>query len=182
MKLKNPRLTYGVVILISLMIIGATLFSVYKNLGGFDKVEVYELEPIKRTLVGRHFFTRYTDKALEDQFMRCRELIATNQISGDLMIVTYQNDSIEGDEIDQFIGIGLKEDVAEIPVDFDIVEFTSNTRYAVFLSMHPMVRPTPEELEGRMWAKAQEDGLELEDYFFEIHYQDNSMSLEGWIK
>ncbi|MFY0598312.1 MAG: hypothetical protein JXR03_01490 [Cyclobacteriaceae bacterium] len=176
------RLVYAIIILVSLVVIGSSLYHVYDNLGGFEPVEVYKLEPIKRTMVGKQFKTRYTDKVIEEQFVKSRELIASNQIDGELAAVTYLQDSLAGNEIDQFVGIVLKEDMAEIPVDFDVREFESKTRYVVFLSMHPLVRPKAEQLESMLHAKAQEDGFELRDYFFEIHYQDNSMSLEGWVK
>lgn len=182
MKKQKIKFVYAAIIAISLAIISGSLYLVYEKLGGFESVEIFELAPLKRTVVGRHFKTRYSNKVLEEHFIRSKELILADKIDGDLMVVNYLSDSLADNEVDQFIGIALKEDMAEIPVDFDIVEFQSKNRYVTFLSMHPLVRPASKEIEALIFAKAQEEGKELEDFFFELHYEDNSMSIEGWIK
>lgn len=182
MKTKKLKIVYLSIVAISVLIIGGSLYFIYESLGGFEEVEIYKLESTKRTVVGKHFKTRYTDKALEDQYFRCRELIAKADIDGELTVINYQNELLSNNEIEQFIGIILKDDIAEIPIDFEVREFESKIRYVVFLSMHPLVRPTSKEVESLLFAQAQEDGAEFEKFFFELHYQDNSMSLEGWVK
>lgn len=182
MNLKDGRLLWGGLILLFTAILVYCLYIIYGNLGGFDEVKVYRLESIKRTVVGKHYKTRYSDEELEDQFIRCRELIASKRIAGDLVVFNYLNDSLKPNEVEQFIGVMLKEDMAEIPVDFDLVEFESKKRYAVFLSMHPLVRMPEKKLKTMIQDAAAADGNDLQEFYVEIYYADNSMSVEAWVK
>lgn len=182
MKTRRLKLIYVAIAAISILVIGFSLNYIYGNLGGYEPIETYKLDPIKRTVVGKHFKTRYTDKVLEEQYLKCRELVANKKINGELTVITYFDEALEENHIKQFIGVTLQEDVAEIPVDFEIRDFESKSRYAIFLSMHPLVRPTAAKTEALLHAKAQEEGFELESFIFELHYQDNSVALEGWVK
>lgn len=176
------RIIYALIILVSIGVIGGTLYKLYKDMGGFDPVEVYELKPIKRIIVGKYFNTIHSDKEIDAHMTRCRELILNNKIDGELMVVHYLNDSLGAYDIEEFIGIDLAQDMAEIPVDFEVREYESKKRLAIFLSMHPFVRPTTENVESLITAHALDTNLELEPFFMEIYYQDNSLSIEGWAK
>ncbi|MFT6865927.1 MAG: hypothetical protein ACJA08_000753 [Cyclobacteriaceae bacterium] len=182
MNIKKMRLIYATIILVSIGVIGGALYSLYKDLGGLDTYEIYQLQPIKRIVVGKYFKTMHSDKIIDEHILKCRELIENKKINGELIVVHYVNDSIGAYDIEEFIGISLEEDMAEIPMDFDMREYHSNKRYAVFLSMHPSVRPTTENVETLIMAKSIDLAIELEPFFMEIYFLDNSMSIEGWIK
>lgn len=179
MNVKRMRIFY-----MSLIVIfsGIIITSVYHILGGFEEIKVYKLEPITRTVAGKRFTTHYTDSAPRDFGVRCREMLANGEVKGTLTTITFHSDSLADDEIDLFIGVSLSEEISEIPQDFEVREFTSKSRYVVFLNMHVLVQPRPHKIESMLYARAQEDGLELENHFFELRYQDNSLSVEGWAK
>ena len=178
MTLGQKQILYGGLIVVFL---GIIITSVYYMLGGFEEIEVYQLKPITRTIAGKDFVTHYTDEAPRDFGRKCRQLLDSGDISGELVIVNYQTDSLNRDQIHQFIGVALSEDMSEIPSGFDIQEFESADRYAVFMSMHVLVQPRPHKIEAMLWDSANEDGVELKDYFFEIRDPDNSLSVEGWV-
>ncbi|MFY0607862.1 MAG: hypothetical protein JXR10_14180 [Cyclobacteriaceae bacterium] len=175
----QKRYVYGALIVI---FFGIIITSVYQLLGGFDEIKVYKLEPITRTIAGKEFYTHYADEAPLDFGATCRQLLDSGEISGQLVVVNYLSDSIPRDQIHQFIGVELSQETSEIPQDFEVQEFESGDRYAVFLSMHVLVQPRPQKIEAMLWQQAREDNVELQDRFFEIRYPDNSLSVEGWVK
>jgi hypothetical protein len=181
-KVKDMRLVYGALIVLFVAIISGSIYQLYSDLGGRNVVAIDLMPAIKRTVVGKHFQTRYTDKQIEAQFVKCRELLEKQQIAGDMIVITYLQDTVEGNYVDQFIGIALHEDMAEIPGDFEVMDLESKERYVVMLKMHPLVRPTPEELEKMVFSLAAKDGRKLLPMVMEIHYADNSMALEGWVE
>ncbi len=169
---------YVMIIIVSLLVITT---SAYYLLGGFEEVVVYELEGNSRIVVGKHFVGKQTDRTVNDYFTESRDLILDSAIIGTLTIVVYQNDSLKGREVDYFIGVSIEGDMAEVPAGYGVLEFESSKRLAVFLSMSPFVRPSPRKVNKLFQDKAAELGLELAPYVFELHYYDDSMSIEAWI-
>lgn len=169
---------------LSLIILFLTIIigSVYYMLGGFEEVKVYKLGPINRTVAGKMFITHYTDQSPIDFGTECREMVANGDIDGTLTIITFQNDTLPKNKIARFIGISLAAEMSEIPENFEVRQFQSNSRYAVFLSMHVLVQPRPHKIEAMLHAKAQEEGDELDDFFMEIRFPDNSLTVEGWAR
>lgn len=178
MNIINQRNLYLVLIAFFVAII---LASAYYLLGGFEEVRVYQLAPTTRIVAGKYFDNPET-KAAYDHVQYCGELVYERKIDGIPTEVIYLNDSITGEEAGAFIGISLNEDIAEIPVGFDVREFESDVRFAVFLTMHFIVQPTRTKIESMLYNKAQEEGYELKNYFFVLNYQDGSRSVEGWVK
>lgn len=178
MKITSKRNLYLGLIIVFL---GIILASIYHMLGGFEEVHVYRLTPVERTVAGKYFEKPGSDSAYAHREL-CRNLIADDETSGTLVEVIYLNDTLENIETGRFVGIILENDISEIPSDFAIREYESGIRYAVFLSMHAIVRPRPPKIEGMLYAKAQEDSHELENYFFNLVYEDNSASVEGWVR
>lgn len=154
--------------------------SVYYLLGGFDKVMVFTMEPESRVVVGKQFNTRYRDEAPREFGLVCKQLIENEEIEGTLTTITYHSDTLDAEEMSVFVGITLTKDAAEIPEGFEIREFQPATRYVVFLSMHVLAQPTPDQVESMIEDAAAANGDLLEDFFFELRYLDNSLSVEGW--
>lgn len=182
MNVRKMRLIYGGVILISLVVIGFTLSYFYGRLGGYTELVVYDLNSENRVMVGKQFQSRPTDPVFETQYTLCRDMIANKEIRGDLTVQTFYSDSISEKQLDQFIGITLAGDMAEVPTDFEIREIVTGRRFVVFLPMHPLVRPSPREVEAVILNAAQEAGAYLQPFFVEFHYHDNSMAVEAWEK
>lgn len=179
MNLRQKQYVYLALILAFLIII---VGSIYYILGGFKEVKAISLEGTTRTIAGKQFVTHYTDEKPRDFGRECRELLADSTMQGRLVVINYHSDTLERDQIHQFIGIALSEEMSEIPQGFEIIELETSARYAVFLSMHVIVQPRPNKIEALLFAKAQEDGNELEDFFLEVWYPDNSLVVEGWVK
>ncbi len=166
-------------ITVLLVIIGS---SIYYLLGGFKEVVVYELQGERRNIVGKYFKGYYAHPELEDIWNECRNRIQGGSLTGNLAVVNYQNDSLDNDEVEQFIGVALEGGMAEIPSNFEVLELVSERKLAVFLSMHPLVRPNPIRIERLFAAYAEENGLELEASTLEVHFADNSMTVESQVR
>ena len=95
-----------------------------------------------------------------------------------LVVVNYQNDSLDNDEVEQFIGISLSGGMAEIPAGYDVLEINTSQKLAIYLSMHPLVRPNPITIENMFADYAAGKELSTEPLTIEIHFPDNSMSIE----
>lgn len=179
MKIVFQKWLYGLVILLSL---SAILTALYYQLGGFEEVKVYALEPIKRTIAGKYFYTKYSDPELQAHFDECAQLVLNKDIDGVVTTVDYLPDSLNEDMRMQFIGISLNQQMAEIPQGFEVREYTSKERFAVFLSMNPIVRPRIPTIEKMLNKAADSAGLQLSDYYIRLRYPDNSVSVEGWVE
>lgn len=179
MTLGQKQFLYGALIALFL---GVIISSAYHMLGGFEEIKVYKLKPITRSIAGKDFYTHYSDEDPRDFGVLCRQMLDSGEITGQLVVVNYLTDTIPKDFVHQFIGVALSEEMSEIPQNFQVQKFESGDRYAVFLSMHVLVQPRPHKIESMLWEKAQENQVELQDYFFEILYPDYSRSVEGWVK
>ncbi|MEQ8555968.1 MAG: hypothetical protein RIC06_17690 [Cyclobacteriaceae bacterium] len=182
MKLTKPLSLYLGIIVISLSIIGFTLYYFYKDMGGFDEMVVVELEPIKRTIVGLSYTGKAQTPEYEELVAKCVDQIKNNRLKGVLTIVSHKHDTLENTEMHIFIGVTLQSSMAEIPYDFEVKDLTSKARYAVNLTMHPMVRPSVEDVENQLLEHAQRKSKELLPMFVELYYMDNTMTVEAWTK
>lgn len=169
------------IILFSIIILGS-IYYVYDHLGGFEEVKVYRLEGTQIAIIGKEYIGRQSGSAIEEIFMESRELVTQGNLKGDLAVVTFKNDTLDKNLLHQYIGVLLDTDMAEIPPGFEVREFSSNTRYAVFLSMHPLVRPSPRNIRKKFEKAASENNDKLRDFTLEIHYPDNSMAVEVLVK
>lgn len=179
MNFKQSRWVYITLIVIFL---GVIISSVYALLGGFEVIHVYQMEPVERTVIGKSFYSHYTDEAPIEFGKTCREMVENGDIEGTLSRITYQSDTLAQNHLHQFIGITLSTEMAEVPAGFEVREFSSEERFAVFLSMHVLVQPRPHTIEAMLREKATAEGHELRDYFYELRYLDNSLSVEGWVE
>ena len=167
------------IIVISMVIITA---SVYYLLGGTDKVEVFQLPAEQKIIVGKAFQGRPTDPTIERNFLAARRLLLDSAIIGTLTIVDYKSDTLENNEVSFFIGIAIKDRMVEVPEGFEVRKFSTQQKFALFLSMHPLVRPTSKKIEQMLTSTADSAGYDLKNFFIELHYYDDSMSVEAYAR
>jgi len=180
MKLTKPLSLYLGIIFVSTVVIGYTLFYFYKQMGGFDELQVAELGPIKRTIVGSTYQGKAQTPEYEALVAKCVDQIKNNQLKGVLTIISHKHDTIENNEMNIFVGISLQSSMAEIPYDFEVRVLESKKRYAVNLTMHPMVRPSVESVEQQLLQYAKDQSETLLPQFIELYYMDDTMTVEAW--
>ncbi|MDH5609288.1 MAG: hypothetical protein OEY56_07390 [Cyclobacteriaceae bacterium] len=173
---------YKGIILVSVAVIAWSVHYLYGILGGYEKVTVYEIEGTSRVVIGKSFIGRQTDPTIERYFSECREMISSHSVNGTLSLISYLNDTLDANEVDFFIGIAIEGEMAEVPQGFRVKEMESGKRLAVYLAMHPMVRPSPADVRHKLFEKGRELGLSTSNFIYELHYPDNSMVVEAWIE
>lgn len=174
------RSRYLFLIIIFLVIILGSLYYLYDDLGGFDEIKVYELDGMESVIIGKEYIGKQTGSEIEEYFSSARAMVSENKLDGNLAVINYKNDTLPDNMVHMYIGVQLKTDMAEIPSDFEVRKLRSDRRLGVFLSMHPVVRPSPSRVTARLEDKAQEKGLKLQNFILELHYPDNSMAVEAW--
>ncbi len=180
MKVNKSMILYLGVIAASLTIIGFSLNYFYKQMGGYDELNVITLEPVNRTIVGTSYRGKAQTPVYEELVANCVDQIRNNKLDGVLTIISHKHDTLEANEVNLFVGISLNSAMAEIPYDFEVKELESKDRYAVMLSMHPMVRPSVNKVEKLIIDQAAADSKTLEPMFMELYYMDDSMTVEAW--
>ena len=168
--------------LISIVSLGVILTCVYYWLGGFQEVKVYELQGQTKTIIGKSFTGRSNSKVVVDYLNECQQLVRDSTILGTVTRVVYKNDTLPSREAQYFIGIDIQEDeMVQAPLGFQIREFNSSKRFAIFLEMNRWVRPSPSTIDEMLSTTALERGFELGDKILEVYYIDDTMSVEGWV-
>lgn len=169
-----------IIVTLLLLVSGLT----YYGLGGFDELEVYEFEGGERTVIGKHYIGRFTNKETRAFMLEARELIESEQLKGKLTLIEYQNDTIGSDSTHFFIGASFDEirGILEIPTGFTYEEFRTDKIYRVFITQHVLVSPSPTQIRGMMEVEAINDGKVLEPFTFDLYYEDGSWCTEGWTK
>ncbi len=176
--MNRPLILYSA---ISILSIGIILGSIYYWLGGFQKVNVYELQGIRKTVIGREFTGRSTSPQIVEYLNECRKLVLDSSIIGTVTRVVIKNDSLPANEVQYFIGVDIESEMAQAPLGFEIREFETSKRFAVFLDMNRWVRPSSKKIDHMIKQKATSLGYEIGGKVFEIYYIDDSMSVEGWV-
>lgn len=175
----KTKIFYAGLILTSISVL---LYCAYYLLGGFKEIVVYERPAGSVLIAGHDFVGRQTHADIAKYFKESRALITEKKINGDLVIVNFPNDSLPKNQVHHFIGVMLEGEMAEIPAGFEIIELKSKSKLVIYLTMSAFVRPSPTTIEGLFKQYATAQGYQLQGFFVEIHYPDDSMSVEVWLK
>lgn len=164
------------------MSVGTILFSIYFLLGGFKEIKIIESRNNIYSIAGKKFTGRMKSDTLRNYFDEIKGHILDNNVQGELCIVNFRSENLKDDHVSQFIGIVLDNEISEIPSGLSVMELQSDITLKTALTMHPLVRPNPDKIEGLMHAFAQKNGYELQELSLEILYSDNSVMVEMFAK
>jgi len=179
MKITNSKYFYYFIIVISL---GTIVFSIYYQLGGFRELKVNAFEGVNYAMAGVDFKGSYNDPQIENLYNHAKDQVATGKIKGILGLMDYIEEGLSKNEVHYFIGIILLDKVTELPPDYTVRKIKARGVLGITLDIHPIVRPPKSDIEGKIYASAQEHGLEVEDYFLEKHFADDHVIVEGFVK
>ncbi|MEQ9466067.1 MAG: hypothetical protein RLN88_01575 [Ekhidna sp.] len=179
--MKRAKIFYSIIIVLCLVTI---ILSTYYSLGGFDPVEVYVMAGKGRTVIGNEYIEKYDYTTFDKRMKETRAAIDSGKLKGMLTVVFFKNESIGEDSIHYFMGASIDEikDVLRLPAGYSYREFSTPKVFKIFMTQHTLVRPNPEEVARLMEVKAIEEGTLLKPYWFELYYQDESLSVEYWAK
>ncbi|WP_420582643.1 hypothetical protein [Reichenbachiella sp.] len=154
------------------------LLTFYFNLGGFEEIQTAVSKNNKYSLAGKEVQGKLTSKEEHFLFEEMKGYIADGTLSGTLSIINYKDDTLGDYESRRFVGILLENDVSMIPTGLQVLEIEGETTFQAALTMHPLVMPNTEKVEGRLKLLADERGLTLRNYTLEKLYDDNSVIVE----
>ncbi len=179
--MNRARWLYLSIIIFCLTVI---VFTTYYTLGGFDESQVYVFEGGSRTVIGKQFIGDAGSSQIDELVQEARALIDNGRLTGQFVLVEYQNDTIGEDSVHLYIGAALEEirNVLEIPSGYSYEEFTTDKIYRVFITQHPLVRPFPAEIRSLIEVRAIQEGEVLAPYTFDIYYDDGSLRTEAWVR
>ena len=169
---------YVVVLAVSLIIIG---LCVHFLKGGFDDIAIYELEGERKVVVGKQFSGKVNNSQITAHFQSAQQLILDSAILGTLVRINRPSDTLESGEVDFFIGILLDKEMAEIPIDYEVLRFEPVKRFVIYLQMNKWFRPSSSRVDDLLSTKALDSGFEEPPIIVELYYVDDSMSVEAWI-
>lgn len=173
----DPRIKYYAISIVSLLVI---FTSVYYLLGGGDQLAVMEGGPVNYDIVGSNYKGRYVADSAGLMFQEIRSKVADKVWEGDLVEITYPVE--EADHVNLVFGVLLTGRVTQIEGNYRISKIRAPRILQISLTMHWLVRPNREEIQATFYAYAQENGLEIEGYFLQRYYPDNSILVEAFVK
>lgn len=175
----RAKIIYSVIIA---TLLGILIWSTYYTLGGFDPVEIFVTKGAERTVIGREYIEKYNYETFDQRVREAMADIDSNRLKGKLAVVFFENDTIGQDSIHYFIGAYRDEikSVVRLPSGYDYKEFRASTVLKVFLAQHWLVRPSPEDIHELVQVRAIEEGVVLQPYWFELYYEDMTLSVEYW--
>tara|TARA_R110000868_G_scaffold268755_1_gene527951 strand:- start:147 stop:692 length:546 start_codon:yes stop_codon:yes gene_type:complete len=168
--------------LVSIVSIATITVSVYHSLGGFEEIKVVKSSNNIYNIAGKEYKGRVKNDSVNIVFNEIRSLVIAGKINGEMCVINYHDEGLNNNEIHQFIGILLGDEISEIPAGLSVREIKSATTFKVGLGMHPTVMPNTEKIEAVIQSYAIENGFDLEDYTLEILFPDNSVMVEMFVK
>ncbi len=137
-----------------------------------------------RTVIGKEYIGKFSSDEMRSFMEEARMLIDSSQLTGRLTLVSYQNDTIGADSSHFYIGSSFDSlvNILHIPSGYDFRKYQTPRRYKVFMTQHPLVRPSPAEVRSLLEVTAIREGQVLLPYTFELYYKDESLSVERWAK
>lgn len=150
----------------------------YYWLGGFDDIEVQEVENLSFSIAGKPYRGKfYRADSLQDIQEDVANLILSENFNGDFAEVNYINTGTSEEEVDLFLGVVFFEDAIQIPGDFKVRNFNARKFLAVKLNMYHAVRPSVEKVQKILYDYAKEKNYQVEEYFVSITFKDNSLEI-----
>ncbi|MEQ6118868.1 hypothetical protein [Reichenbachiella sp. MALMAid0571] len=168
--------------LVSIVSIVTITISVYYSLGGFEEIKVVKSGNNIYNVAGKEYKGRIKNDSVNIVFNEIRSLVVDGKINGEMCVVNYHDEGLNNNEIHQFIGILLGDEISEIPSGLTVREIKAATTFKVGLGMHPLVMSNTKKIEATIQDYATQNGFELEDYTLEILFQDNSVMVEMFAK
>ena len=177
MQLKTQYKTY-LYILISAIFLAIIAICIYYLLGGFKEIIIAKTIKNSYSIAGKEFIGSYKNDTLGLYFNQMKTIIDQGKLNGDLCLINYQDSTLKNNDVHQFIGILLVDDISEIPTGLHVREMNAETSFIAALIMHPLVRPNSEKVQAMLVEFAKKEGYKLDAYTLERFYADNSVIVE----
>ena len=152
--------------------------AIYMYLGGLNKVE-YSVERVSDyNLVGILFEGEGDSKDIETAFFEAKDYIDTNQLTGVLTLVHYNDTTIAEDIVKMFIGVKLETGTSNIPEGYTRLTIPAKSAVRASIEAHNVVMPSPSIIEDNLREKAEEASLRIQDFTIEHYISENLLIID----
>lgn len=156
----------------------AIITAVYFYLGGLNSVE-YTVENVSDyNLVGTHFIGKADSSAIEDAFFEAKGYLENKTLTGSLIIVHYNDSTLEDDQQKLFIGVKLDQGTSRLPENYTRVTIPAQRAVRATIEAHNSVMPSPKTIENNLRDKATESNIRLQDFTVEQYVSANLLIVD----
>lgn len=138
----------------------------YTYVGGFTAPDVQVTTSETVYVAGVPFEGSVEDEAIGDLFQRAAQLLEQNELQGTLGNIYYNDPDKSGDSIRAFIGIIIPDSTARLPQGYTL-RTVPGGRQVVRAEVNARIAVAPQKLYEAVFDYAQEEKLELEDFYVE---------------
>jgi hypothetical protein len=150
----------------------------YYWLGGFNEIKVAVIEAPERPMVGKVYRGQYGDLALRKIFVQTQRLLASDSVTGTLLVVNLDSASAGGKQVNQFIGIALSASPESLPPAYQRDTLAAGTYLRARVTAHPLVMPQPETINEQLATYAAERQITVSGLPIEIYRASDTLWVE----
>ena len=166
------------ILLYILLPLGLLTLLGYYWLGGFNEVKIAVVKEPVRPVVGKGYRGQYGDLALRKIFVQAQRLLASDSVTGTLLVVNLDSASAGGKQVNQFIGITLTAPLDSLPAGYQRDTLAAGTYLRARVAAHPLAQPRPGTINERLSAYAAEHQLTVSGLPIEIYRASDTLWVE----
>lgn len=149
------------------------LLVIYYQLGGFNRIEIQQVETDHYIIAGKTYKGRFQEDTLKNYFFQMNELVANDQLEGTVSVVSYG--LTPSDSIHQLIGVRIHGSPYPLPKAIQLDTLLAARVLRAIIRAHPIVMPSPEQVVEKIKAYAQENAFSLKDYSVEQYIAEDEI-------
>ena len=154
-------------------------FLIYRQLGGFNPIEVNEVSRDGYVIAGKIFEGRYNDGNIRKLFFRVRDWSQSDSVSGDFVIVNFKDPSLDEKVIRNLVGVLVSDSAGhQLPAGFSYHHLEASRALQALINAHNLVMPRPGKVEKILQKEANSKGLALDSLSVEIYKSERELVIE----
>ena len=166
------------ILLYILLPLGLLTLLGYYWLGGFNEVKIAVVEEPVRPVVGKVYRGQYGDLALRKIFVQAQRLLASDSVTGILLVVNLDSASAGGKQVNQFIGIAPSASPESLPPAYQRDTLAAGTYLRARVAAHPLVQPRPRAINEQLAAYAAEHDITVSGLPIELYRAPDTLWVE----
>ncbi|MDX5423577.1 MAG: GyrI-like domain-containing protein [Hymenobacteraceae bacterium] len=161
--------------------VGIILLVLYTYIGGFTAPDVVVTTSETKYVAGQPFEGAVNDERLGQAFQRAAQVLEQNELQGMLGNVYYNDPDKSGDSIRAFIGIIVPDSGVALPAGYTL-RTVPGGRQVIRAEVEANVMVAPKKLYAAVFDYAQEEKLQLEEFYVEWFPEEGRGMLEVPVK
>ncbi|RDV13786.1 AraC family transcriptional regulator [Pontibacter diazotrophicus] len=153
--------------------VAIVLLVLYTYIGGFTAPDVSVITSETKYVAGQPYEGTIKDEALSKTFQRAAEVLDNNELEGMLGNIYYNDPDKSGDSLRAFVGIIVPDtNNITLPAGYEL-RTVPGGRQVVRAEVNATIAVAPDKLYAAVFDYAQEENLQLEDFYVEWFPEDD---------